>query len=115
MRGARERVWPAFLAVVVIAGYITALPRESISETGPPFTLSSNWKRLRGFWPSYSTPAERSSMRIKTRLSVIRNRRSGRYRHLSSSLSTCCGPAPGSIFATSNQVGFPKRRNSGLK
>lgn len=37
MHMARQRVWPAFLAVVVVAGCITACPRESISESGPPF------------------------------------------------------------------------------
>ena len=37
MRGARQQVGLACLAVVVMIGCITAFPRESIPESGPPF------------------------------------------------------------------------------
>jgi hypothetical protein len=37
MRGARQQVWSACLAVVGVIGCFTAFPRESIPESGPPF------------------------------------------------------------------------------
>jgi general secretion pathway protein A len=37
MRDARQGIWSACVAVVVVTGSITAGPRESFSESGPPF------------------------------------------------------------------------------